>query len=296
MAVSKSKKNSASSGGGGTSQDLKQSISLLVPHGLIEERYYKVKDLRNMIHPTAQRPPSWNWVREHALRFDPALVGVLTACEYMIPNFGMGPHVVDGQGRILMMYSIERLREFEQRVMVVTGPDLCDRDAARLFLGLNDRRPVTIRHSFSQEVKAEFPVAVGLSSVCAKRNLTVSPGRGDSNVCAIVTAKRLWSLDKGATLSIALDLALSAWGYTYAALEGTLLSGICHLVYHTKHKLDFARTVKILHDHPEGPGHLRGKAIIEARDGHTSSSRAMAIIIANSYNRGLAEKKRINPL
>ncbi len=248
------------------------------------------QDLR--IHPLAQRQLVPSKLKKIKDSLDLDAIGVLHAVEYPIDGV-TAKWIIDGQHRWKALID-HGLGEWE--VEVKLHVDATDHArASELFLRLNDRSPVSPFATFSNELTANHPDAVGVQRIAADFLLKISAAGDDGKLCCVSSAKKLYQIDGGVTFRKSLRTLVAAYGRTAAAVEGKLIEGV-GLVYKTYNgSIDEGALVKKLAKHPGGASGLigDGKGVREFKK--ASLSRCIAEVIVSVYNSGRRAGK-LDPL
>jgi hypothetical protein len=246
------------------------------------------------IHPHAQRELVPSKLRKMLAEFDLDAVGVFHAVQYAI-NGKTAIWIVDGQHRWQTLMNLE-LGEWLVDVMIHIDSGT-DARASALFLKLNSRAPVSPFAKFANEVRADVPVAVGVSQLVHAHQLKVAYSAGNGNVCCVDALKRIFAFDAGRALSLTLETAVTAWGRTEAAVDGKILQGLG--IVHSKYNgsINLPSLVKKLAKYPGGASGLIGDARgVRAFRPTVTLPRCIAERVIELYNSGRSSEHRLPPL
>jgi len=245
-------------------------------------RRIKISELR--IHPIAQRRILQATLTRIINDLDLDAIGVIHVVQYPIDGDG-ALWVVDGQHRVAAL----KHHGLEDWVVDVQlhNEVKSNADASNLMLKLMDRASLNAYDKFRNELTAGNPVAVGTSAIVRAAGLKIHNQVRDGNVSAVSALKRVYSLDDGDSLRIALEVLTSAWGHTAAAVEGKLIEGV-GAVYakYNNGELDRDILVKKLAKFPGGPSNVLGTA--KSLKGVQSGTlrRHVAAVVVSVYNKG----------
>jgi hypothetical protein len=244
------------------------------------------------LHPLAQRDIVPAKLKKLMAELDLDAIGVLHAVAYQIDG-EEGPWIIDGQHRWRALMD-HGLGEWVVDVKLHLG--ITDHaGASALFLKLNDRSPVSPYDKFLNEVRAEFPAAVSIYNLLGSRGLRFARNSADGQVCCPAALKKVYGMDSGKALGLALDTILAAWGKTAAAMEGAILEGI-GLVYGAYHdRVERPALVNRLAKYSGGPGKLIGDAKGLKNFRKAPLPRCVAEVVIGQYNVG-RRVGRLDPL
>lgn len=209
------------------------------------------------VHPMAQRDLVPAKLKRLIQTMDLDSVGILHGVEYDIPGKGSHIWIIDGQHRHRALLELG-MGDWEVQVVIHTDVTNEAR-ASMLFLRLNDRAPVRTLDKFKAEVAAGVEDAVGALQVVQKRGLKVGVATTDGWIACVEALKKTWAKDQGATLGASLDTALSAWGMTLAAVEGSIVQGLAEVYGRYNGTMDRPSLIKRLSKFPGGPSGVLGE-------------------------------------
>ena len=246
-----------------------------------ETRVVRADSLR--IHPTAQRQLVPATVRKIRAKLDLDGIGVLHAVEYDIDG-ATGPWVIDGQHRLAALME-EGLGEWMVKVEVHTDVK-DDARASSLFLVLNTKASVHPFDKYLNELKKGDEAAVAVHAITQKHKVRVERGSGDGTLACVSALKATYSRDEGAALDKTIATVTTAWGRKASALEGKIIEGVGIVFGQYNGQIDQPAMVKKLAKYPGGASSLLGnaKSLREVRK--MSTSRAVASLVVDLYNKG----------
>ncbi len=234
------------------------------------------------VHPHAQRELSATRLAKLVDKLDLDAIGVLHGVQYPI-NSVVKIWIIDGQHRLaaLMEYGCES-HEVEVKIHME-----CDSDerAAELFLMLNDRLKVTPYDKFRNEVQAGIADSVIINRLVRECGLEVSRNPGQHRVSSVNALKLLFAMDRGPTLSLALKVAIAAWGSTPDALNGNILEGLGQVLSRYRLTIEQDTLIRKLEEYPGRAIGLLADAKGLAGFNKTTVSKSVADHVLKTYNK-----------
>jgi hypothetical protein len=250
----------------------------------------RAQELR--IHQFAQRDILPSKQKKLIEELDLDALGVFHAVQYEI-NGELALWVIDGQHRLsaLMAHGFG-----EWFVDVKVHLDITDdAHASALFLKLNDRSVVCPYDKFKNEVTAGDQVARGVRDLVVAHGIRVAKEPGDGKVRCVMSMKRVYGFDSGASLGRTLDTIIAAWGRTETAMDGKIIEGLGLLFKAYGNVIDHAALTKKLAKYPGGAPAVLGDARGLRTHRSGAVARCVAEIIIDVYNTGRRSGK-LDPL
>lgn len=180
------------------------------------------------IHPHAQRQLLPSRLKKLIAELDLDAIGTLHVVRYQI-NGVIKYWIVDGQHRwqALMDHGFG-----EWPVTVALHCDVTDdARAAKLFLQLNDRSPVSPYDKFNNAANSGDLVAIRINFILNQRGIMASRSKGNGRACCVNALRAIYNADgSGELLEKSLKIAVGAWNATAEAMDGALLQGICRVL------------------------------------------------------------------
>ena len=247
-----------------------------------------------VIEPDIQRPLNDRWATWLADHWDHDAVGVLI----VNPTQDGAYHVVDGQHRIAAATMLRKRGRWNGQKFSCIVREGSRQRAAELFLEYNNTKRVRYIDKFFIRVQAREPVALAVTDIVEQHGFTVTSRSKDGSIHAARACERVYlgfsnnpdNVDP-ATLNLVLDVVVSAWGRTTAAVNGQIIEGLGHVYQrYGKQHVDTDRMTTAMARIPGGPSGLLAKAqgLRDAKG--MTTNRAMAEVIVDRYNKGLRQE------
>lgn len=243
------------------------------------------------VDPTVQR--GFNRAKAEKIRdhWDEDAVGVLT-----ISRRGDGSMwVMEGQHRLWGGRESQG-KDYRFNCEVHVGLSL--QEEAAMFIKLNTLRSLpTPFDRFRISLEAGYEEEVAIAETLAELDLKIGPSARSTTVGALTAIKRIYADNGTIGLYNTLAIAINAWGRKTDTWDADILQAIAQLLL-KKPDLDAERLGKKLQK--KGRSLLspedwkrQGQALAKA-GGSTSRSRSIARLMAESYDTGLSEDKKIH--
>lgn len=249
------------------------------PRPVVKTMQLEARELQ--IHPHAQRQLLPSRLKKLKEELDLDAIGTLHVVRYEI-NGATKYWIVDGQHRwqALMDHGFG-----EWPVTVALHCDVTDDSrAAKLFLQLNDRSPVSPFDKFDNAAKAGDLIAIRITFILNQRGIMASRSKGNGKACCVNALRIIYLMDgSGALLEKTLKVSIGAWGPTGEAMDGALLQGIARVLHEYPEEFQSVGTL-ITKLSKQLPNAIMGRAKARMESGTTAKRIANAVI--DIFNEG----------
>lgn len=247
---------------------------------------------RLLVDHAYQRPVDWPWVRKTAAAFDPTLVGSIDVSSR---RHGAAFAIMDGQGRF---ETIKMVGKSSVYANVYLGLDL--ESEARFFLHKNrDRKAVHPYHIWKAKLTAKTPETLAIAAIVAQTGYAVAGhSAGSTNakgneISAVQSLEEVYRRSSDVykeCLTPTLELLSRTTSGRRRGQDSMLIKGTGRIFQLFGEKLDVDRFADVLTE--RGPEWLLGRSREESANSG-SQHRAIVLVLAAAYNRGLTGSARL---